>query len=149
MPIVHIMENIVTSLRQWRSRGFTLLESLLTLSVVSFLSLLFVSTVHLTLEATRESIFWTQFEDLYESSQILAVKSQQEVSLQISENGISNGKETLALPDTVHVVTPKVITFTAATGGNSSLEHIQFQSRQGRIRYQLYLGSGRYRKTSS
>lgn len=139
------MPSTQTSKRRWSRKAFTLVESLLTLFVCSFLTLVVTGPVTSALTALEEALFFLSFEGLYADSQILAARGHQEVKLSLSSQGISNGYQTLEVPDSVQVPHQEIV-FDRA-GGNSSLAKISFETADGRVSYQLYLGSGRYKKT--
>ena len=138
------MQNTLKKLRQLHLKAYTLMESLVTLSVVSFLVLSLSGTVQQIFQKTQETIFFMSFEQLYTDSQQLALYSRQGLVLQIQSEEISNGYQTLAVPDSVQLVQPLRLNF-QANGGNSSLAKVQFQSQDGLVQYQFYLGSGRYK----
>lgn len=138
------MQNTLKKLRQLHLKAYTLMESLVTLSVVSFLVLSLSGTVQQIFQKTQETIFFMSFEQLYTDSQQLALYSRQGLVLQIQSEEISNGYQTLAVPDSVQLVQPLRLNF-QANGGNSSLAKVQFQTQDGLVQYQLYLGSGRYK----
>lgn len=129
-----------------RIKAFTLLESLLTLFVVCFLALTLSGTVQTAFQTVEEQVFLWEFEHLYKDSQKLAASSQQEVQLQLGQSGLTNGLQTVAVPEQVAVLEEKTVVF-QEDGGNSSLMKIRFKLRQKTVTYQLYMGSGRYKKT--
>ncbi|MGZ7254189.1 competence type IV pilus minor pilin ComGD, partial [Streptococcus pyogenes] len=61
---------------------------------------------------------------------------------------ISNGHQSISLPDSVQIEKPLSLRF-QENGGNSSLAKVQFQTQDGLVTYQLYLGSGRYKKSKN
>ncbi len=140
------MQNIQIRLRLSRLKAFTLFESLVVLSVVSFVALFLSGSVQQIFRQTEETIFFMSFERLYKDSQQLAIASHQKVSLQIREDRISNAYQTLSIPDSVRATKPIRIEF-AEHGGNSSLAAVHFDTEEHQVQYQLYLGSGRYKKT--
>lgn len=140
------MQNIQIRLQRSRLKAFTLFESLVVLSLVSFLTLSLSGSVQEIFRQTEETIFFMSFERLYKDSQQLAIASHQKVSLQIREDRISNAYQTLSMPDSVRAAKPIRIEF-AEHGGNSSLAAVRFDTEEYQVQYQLYLGSGRYKKT--
>lgn len=129
-----------------RIKAFTLLESLLTLFVVCFLALILSGTVQTAFQTVEEQVFLWEFEHLYKDSQRLAASSQQEVQLQLGQSGLTNGLQTVAVPEQIAVLEERTVVF-QEDGGNSSLTKIRFKLRQKTVTYQLYMGSGRYKKT--
>lgn len=140
------MQNIQIRLQRSRLKAFTLFESLLVLSLVSFITLSLSGSVQEIFRQTEETIFFMSFERLYKDSQQLAIATRQKVSLQIDQDRISNAYQTLAVPDSIEIVEPIQIEF-EEHGGNSSLAAIRFDTEEHQVQYQLYLGSGRYKKT--
>ncbi|MER0124007.1 competence type IV pilus minor pilin ComGD [Streptococcus sp. ZJ93] len=143
---MNILQRTQTNLVRSTLRAFTLLESLLTLFIVSFLALALSGSVHSVFRQVEERVFFLEFEQLYKTSQKLAVSSQQTVSLDVTSQRITNGYQSVDLPESVQVETEQTVVFDK-DGGNSSLAKLQFLSGQKTVRYQLYLGSGRYKKT--
>lgn len=127
-------------------KAFTLFESLVTLFIVSFLALLLIGNVEKSFRSVEEQVFFLEFERLYKSSQQLAVTSQRQVALSLSTQQVSNGYQAIQLPETVTTLTPQTIVFNE-NGGNSSLSKAQFQTSRKVVSYQLYIGSGRYKKS--
>lgn len=123
-----------------------MLESLLTLFVISFLAISLSGSVQTVFRAVQTEIFLWEFEHLYKESQQLAAGHQESVSLKIGKSEISNGYQTVVIPETVKPLEEMRVTFDEA-GGNSSLAKIGFTTGDRTISYQLYLGSGRYKKT--
>lgn len=142
------MPNILTRLRQSRLKAFSLMESLITLTLICFLTLTLSGTVQNVFRKTQETIFFLTFEQVYVDSQKLAISARQEVKLQIQEKHISNGYQLVELPDSVQLVQPMRLHF-QENGGNSSLAKVQFQTQDDLVTYQLFLGSGRYKKTKT
>lgn len=122
------------------------MESLLTLFVVSFLAVSLSGTVQTVFQSVQEEIFLWEFEAIYKDSQKLAASSHQSVSLTIGKQEVTNGHQVVQVPRNVEVLEGKTITF-EEDGGNSSLTKIRFRISQKIVTYQLYIGSGRYKKT--
>ncbi|MBM7180542.1 type II secretion system protein [Streptococcus suis] len=129
-----------------KNKAFTLFESLLTLFVVSFLAVSLSGTVQTVFRSVQEEIFLWEFEAIYKDSQKLAASSHQKVNLAIGEQEVANGRQAVQVPRNVEVLEGKTITF-EEDGGNSSLTKICFRLSQKIVTYQLYIGSGRYKKT--
>lgn len=128
-------------------KAFTMLEGLLTFSLVTFLTLSLSAGAKRSLEQTRETLFLLSFETLYKDSQQVAIATRQEVPLSFSTDHIRSSFQELAIPEGVTVKGPEKILF-APDGGNSSLAKVSFDLGDKQVDYQLYLGSGRYKKTS-
>ena len=142
------MLNIRTRLQQSRLKAFSLMESLLTLVLVSFLTLSLSGTVQALFRKSQETLFFLSFEQVYVDSQKLALSTRQDIFLELEGSQVSNGYQELNLPASIQLVQPQTLHF-QETGGNSSLAKVQFQSSDGLVTYQLYLGSGRYKKTKT
>lgn len=142
------MPNTLIKLRKSGLKAFSLLESLVTLTLVSFLTLALAGPVRDVFEKSQETIFFLTFQQVYVDSQKLAIAGRQAVDLDIQENQISNGYQVLKVPESMEVVQPISLHF-QENGGNSSLAKVQFQTSRGLVTYQLYLGSGRYKKSKT
>ena len=142
------MPNKQTRLQQSRLKAFSLMESLLTLVLVSFLTLSLSGTVQGLFRKSQETLFFLSFEQVYVDSQKLALSTRQDIFLELEGSHVSNGYQELNLPASIQLVQPQTLHF-QETGGNSSLAKVQFQSSDGLVTYQLYLGSGRYKKTKT
>lgn len=128
------------------NKAFTLFESLTTLFVISFLAISLSGTVQTAFQSIQEEIFLWEFEAIYKDSQKLAASSHQTVSLAIGGQEVTNGHQAVQVPRNVEVLEGKTITF-EEDGGNSSLTKIRFRLSRRTVTYQLYIGSGRYKKT--
>lgn len=140
-----ILRNMVAR-KRYRIRAFTLLESLLVLFLVSLLALSLSGSVSQTFQAVQTRLFFSQFEHLYRDSQKLSISQQAPVQLDLSGRQISNGYQTLHLPEGVNLVSDHSLEF-SATGGNSSLVKLVFDTPDSTVTYQLQIGSGQYKKT--
>ncbi|HFI0673111.1 TPA: competence type IV pilus minor pilin ComGD [Streptococcus suis] len=135
-----------TRLLKQTNKAFTLFESLLTLFVVSFLAVSLSGTVQTAFRSVQEEIFLWEFEAIYKDSQKLAASSHQKVNLAIGGQEVTNGHQAVEVPRNVEILEEKTIQF-EENGGNSSLTKIRFRLSQKVVMYQLYIGSGRYKKT--
>lgn len=97
-------------------------------------------------QSIQEEVFLWEFEAIYKDSQKLAASSHQSVSLTIGEQEVTNGHQAIQVPRKVEVPEEKSIKF-EENGGNSSLTKIRFRLSRKTVTYQLYIGSGRYKKT--
>lgn len=128
--------------------AFTLLESLLTLGLSCFIVIMLSNSVSSIFQTVEEKLFFLSFEHCYRDTQKLASLKQGNQILTISQDGISNSVAHISLPEMVSVVENYKIVFDNA-GGNSSLAKVKFQTKNQAIDYQLYIGSGNYKKTET
>ena len=142
------MEKTAVKLAQLRIKAFTLLESLLALFVVSFILLGLSGSVQAGFNQVQEQLFFMEFEYLYQESQKLSLAGHEKIKLTISERKISNGYQQVEFPKTLQEHAPQTVQFDQA-GGNSSLSKIVFQTEDTRVVYQLYIGNGKFKKTTN
>ena len=142
-----IMRNMVVKAAQLPIRAFTLLESLVTLAVVAFLTLSLSGSVTGIFQQVETNLFYLRFEYLYRDSQRLAAEGTN-IELQLTKDKISNGRTSLSIPENIHLDKGQTLVFDAK-GGNSSLSKIRFSSNKEVVTYQLNMGSGKYKKTVS
>ncbi|MGT2743553.1 competence type IV pilus minor pilin ComGD [Streptococcus plurextorum] len=136
---------MITKLESKQVRAFTLLESLLTLLIVSFLVLNLSGQVTTVFEKVQEQLFFLSFEHLYRDSQRLSATQRKPIRLQLSAKQISNGYTHLTIPEGIQLMEEKTLDFDSK-GGNSSLSKIRFVTDHQKVTYQLYMGSGNYQK---
>ena len=142
------MEKTTKKLRQLPIKAFTVLESLLVLMISSFILIALSTSVQSSFEQIQSKIFFLEFEHFYQESQKLSTSSQSKLVLQVSNQGILNGYAQLKIPKSVQLLEEEQIQFDKV-GGNSSLSKIQFQTKEGRVTYQLYIGNGKFKKTTN
>ncbi len=142
------MRNMMVKAAQWPIRAFTLLESLMTLAVVVFLTLSLAGSVTGIFQQVEINLFYLRFEYLYRDSQRLASSEGSNVELQLTKNKVSNGRSSLLIPKSIHLDKGQTLVFDAK-GGNSSLTKIRFSSDKEVVTYLLNMGSGKYKKTIS
>ena len=142
------MRNMVVKAAQWPIRAFTLLESLMTLAVVVFLTLSLSGSVTGIFQQVEINLFYLRFEYLYRDSQRLASAEGSNVELQLTKDKVSNGRSSLLIPKSIHLDKAQPLVFDAK-GGNSSLTKIRFSSDKEVVTYLLNMGSGKYKKTIS
>ena len=142
------MVRTIVRLRQLQIKAFTVLESLLVLMISSFILLALSNSVQATFEQIQAKIFFLEFEHFYQESQKLSVSSQRKLVLEISSQEISNGYARLPIPKGIQAPESTQIYFDKA-GGNSSLSKVQFQTKEGLVTYQLYIGNGKFKKTTN
>ena len=121
-------------------------ESLLVLGLVSIIALALSGSIQSSFAAVEEQIFFLEFEELYRETQKRSLASQQKTSLNLDGQMISNGSQNLIVPKGIQAPSGQSIIFDRA-GGNSSLARVEFQTSKGAIRYQLYLGNGKIKRT--
>lgn len=141
-----IMPNTVAKAVRLPIRAFTLLESLITLGLVVFITLSLTGSVTTLFEQVEKQLFYLRFEYLYRDCQRLAAAQGSKVDLTLSSHQISNGYSKLAIPKSISLDASRRLEFDAK-GGNSSLVKIQFTSKKEVVSYQLNMGSGKYKKT--
>ena len=142
------MRNMVVKAAQWPIRAFTLLESLMTLAVVVFLTLSLSGSVTGIFQQVEINLFYLRFEYLYRDSQRLASAEGSNVELQLTKDKVSYGRSSLLIPKSIHLDKGQTLVFDAK-GGNSSLTKIRFSSDKEVVTYLLNMGSGKYKKTIS
>ena len=102
-------------------KAFTLVETLLTLMIVSF--------IYLGLSGSIKTSF-----------------QQVEVDVEVSARKIQTPYQTVKITDSITLQDPKTIRLDRA-GGNSSLANLHFQTQRGVVTYQLSLGNGKIKKS--
>lgn len=142
------MKNMLkmAELKKFHLKAFTLLESLLTLFVVSFLLLALSGGVKQAFSQVQEELFLYEFEHFYKESQQLAASSQTKLTLQFSDEEISNSVSRISVPASVTAPTGLSLDLDRS-GGNSSLKKISFGLSGKEVHYQLFLGNGKFKKT--
>ena len=133
-------------------RAFTVLESLLTLTLTGFVVLMFSATLQKTVHIIRGELFVLQFEMILKNQQAQAVTNAEPRSLSSFKGVVKvNG---------VRQPVPKETTFSdfeVTFKENGNIQSIKdakivislpYESEK-QITYQLQLGSGQYKKTTS
>lgn len=128
-----------------RLPAFTLMEALLTLSVVTFLALATSGSIKTIFSQIQTKLFFLEFEQVYRETQRLSASRQEETTLVIGSDFVENPLGRYPLPKTITPEKTLNIVFNQY-GGNSSLAKVVFQTPEKRVTYQLYLGSGQYQK---
>ena len=144
---MNILLRVVKGLKS-EVRAFTLLDSLLTLFITSFVVASLTISLNHVFKQVEETLFFMDFERMYLETQTLAATKGQEISLQLTEQSVTNGYQELVLPSTVSFQGSQTLVFDRE-GGNSSLAKLVFRTNDKDVRYQIYLGSGKYKKTES
>ncbi|MGT2936517.1 competence type IV pilus minor pilin ComGD [Streptococcus caprae] len=142
MPRIRIKHAVSISLP-----AFTLIESLMTLSVIASLVLITSGQVQSVFQSVQEQLFVHQFETFYLDSQRYAASQRTENVLTLSNEHIQSALGQIEIPDFMTYTGPDQLTLDQS-GGNSSLAKLSFQTEEHQYTYQLYLGSGRYKKDS-
>ncbi len=141
-----ITNTLVSRGIQSRVGGFTLLESLLVLVITSSMLLVLSSQVRPVFSQIRQQLFFLEFEHLYRETQQLSQAQGQKLTLQLTTNQVTNGYQVINLPEDITGPNQSVVFETH--GGNNSLQKLSFRTPSSTVHYQLYLGSGKYQKTS-
>ena len=123
-------------------KAFTLVETLLTLMIVSFIYLGLSGSIKTSFQQVEEKVFFAEFEHLYQESQKIALARQTELDVEVTQTPY----QTVEIPDSVILQDPKTIRLDRA-GGNSSLANVHFQTQRGVVTYQLSLGNGKIKKS--
>ncbi|QDK70051.1 competence type IV pilus minor pilin ComGD [Lactococcus protaetiae] len=133
----------------WQIRAFTLAESLLVLTVISFLTLIFSSVLTKTVHLVRGELFVLQFENLYKNTQEDAALLSTREDFGVSQSFLTYENHRLKIPDEVRI-SDFSIQFDEQ-GENSSLKKIKIllPDEQKTVSYQLEMGSGKFKKTVS
>lgn len=127
-------------------KAFTLVETLLTLMIVSFIYMGLTGSVKTSFQQVEEKVFFAEFEHLYQESQKIALAKQTELDLEVSASEIRTPYQTVSIPASVSVQDPKTIQLDRA-GGNSSLANLHFTTQRGVVTYQLSLSNGKIKKS--
>ena len=121
-------------------KAFTLVETLLTLMIVSFIYLGLSGSIKTSFQQVEEKVFFAEVEHLYQESQKIALARQTELDVEVTARKIQTPYQTVEIPDSVILQDPKTIRLDRA-GGNSSLANVHFQTQRGVVTYQLSLGN--------
>jgi len=142
-----IMRKILVRPAASRIKAFTLLESLLVLSITSFLVLLFTGVTTKAVKVVRGELFVASFEQHYKDAQFLAGATGQPETIAAEGKNLTYGGQKMTIPEEVSLSTFS-ISFDK-NGNNSSLKKIVLRlPEEGKtISYQLEMGSGKYQKT--
>lgn len=140
------MRKIVEKHVRLQIKAFTLVETLLTLMIVSFIYLGLSGSIKTSFQQVEEKVFFAEFEHLYQESQKIALAKQTELDLEVSASEIRTPYQTVSIPASVSVQDPKTIQLDRA-GGNSSLANLHFTTQRGVVTYQLSLGNGKIKKS--
>ncbi|MEQ9764558.1 competence type IV pilus minor pilin ComGD [Streptococcus jiangjianxini] len=125
--------------------AFTLIEALITLSIITFLALTTSASLNSIFNQVQNKLFFMAFEQVYRETQRFSASQEKEAVLRIGSNYVENPLGHYAIPSAVVPEKEQEIVFNKA-GGNSSLAKVIFKTPEERVTYQLYLGSGQYQK---
>lgn len=138
-------------------RGFTLLESLIVLLIVSLFLLIPTMSVRSIEKHTEESLFFARFERYISATQQAAIRRQEQTRVlyfnsyfRFSNYSYKGGYTDLPIPETVECKSvPNNIVFSARSGNYSELKLVHFvlPEKQKEVKYQFQMGSGKYTKT--
>ena len=128
-PTVPIMRKIVEKLVRLQIKAFTLVETLLTLMIVSFIYLAYRDRSRRAFSRWKKKYFFAEFEHLYQESQKIALARQTELDVEVTARKIQTPYQTVEIPDSVILQDPKTIRLDRA-GGNSSWPMFTFRHRE-------------------
>ena len=129
-------------------KAFTLLESLLTLGIVSLACWLLSGSIYQAFDQVEEKLFFSEFERVYQETQKMSIGREEKGILTIDQKGVRSPYQELSLPEGVQLIKESQIVFNGA-GGNSSLTKIQFQTEKEVVTYQLAIGNGKIKKSTT
>ena len=152
MLIMHWLKTRVRNQKFRQIRAFTLLEALVTLSVSCLIILLFTNTYQDTVHAVRGQLFVLQFENKLKHQQAQAITRSETRSLSATNHVVKMNDQVLETPKET-LFSDFNITF-KENGNIKSIKTakiiitLPYESNK-QIIYQLQLGSGQYKKTTS
>ncbi|MFV0560012.1 MAG: competence type IV pilus minor pilin ComGD [Enterococcus sp.] len=147
-----------TTNKKWVFSAYTLVESLVVLSIVSFMIALPVLMTNKLKEQIIVNQFLSSFEKQVLATQQAAIVCQRSTSISTDSNkktiifsAPSKFGGRLIIPEFLAMQRCATISFTPYTGNNSTLKQYSFYwpSQKKTIAYQFQLGSGRYVKKIS
>ncbi|URZ87456.1 competence type IV pilus minor pilin ComGD [Floricoccus penangensis] len=144
------MKKIQIRQLRFRISAFTLLESLMSLFVISFILIVFTISFTNKINIIKGELFILRFERIYRDTQFQSMVRKQSNNLEIvNKKLLYLGKE-VEIPNQVEFVNSYNIRF-SEDGGNSSLQKIEIYLpyTKKKLNYQLYVGSGKYKKSIS
>ena len=96
----------------------------------------------------EETLFFSEFERVYQETQKMSIAREERTLLFIDHVGVHSPYQELSLPKGVQLIKESQIVFDGA-GGNSSLTKIQFQTEKEVVTYQLAIGNGKIKKSTT
>ena len=152
MLIMHWLKTRVRNQKFRQIRAFTLLEALVTLSVSCLIILLFTNTYHDMLHRVRGQLYVLQFENKLKHQQAQAITRAETRSLSATNHVVKMNGQVLETPKET-LFSDFNITF-KENGNIKSIKMakiiitLPYEGNKQLI-YQLQLGSGQYKKTTS
>lgn len=135
-------------------RGFTLIETILTLSIIMILFGLPTFIANKTYEKVQNMLFFEAFQSHLFATQSYALLANKKTSLDILKTGTvhyqvlfdANGivNQELSIPKTLKVDKNNSIHYAARTGRPSSFKTIHFKGLDKSYTFKFQMGSGRY-----
>lgn len=152
MLIMHWLKTRVRNQKFRQIRAFTLLESLVTLSVSCLIILLFTNTYQDTLHRVRGQLYVLQFENKLKHQQAQAITRAETRSLSATNHVVKMNGQVLETPKET-LFSDFNITF-KENGNIKSIKAAKIvitlpYEGDKQLIYQLQLGSGQYKKTTS
>lgn len=139
-----------------RNKGFTLLESLVVLVIVSIFLLVPTLSIGSLQKQTEEALFFARFERYIAATQQAAIARQTQTRMLYYDTyfrfvgyAYNSGQIDLAIPESIQCKErPKSVVFSAISGNYSDLRLVHFvlPEKQMEIKYQFQMGSGKYTK---
>lgn len=144
---MHIIHKIKMKHEIFQIRAFTLLESLLVLSITAFVILLFSMNFLTVIHIVKGELFILEFENDYKDTQEDAALLGQDEMMMFKNGSLIIEDKNVSVPAEV-----KFQDFSICfneKGENSSLSKIQISLpyETKTIHYQLEMGSGKFKKT--
>lgn len=142
------MKKIQIRQLRYRIRAFTLLESLMSLFIMSIILIIFTTSFTNTINIIKGELFILRFERIYRDTQFQSMVRKQSNDLEIVNKKLLYLGREVEIPDQVEFLNSYKIRF-SEDGGNSSLQKIEIYLpyTEKKLNYQLYIGSGKYRKS--
>lgn len=138
-------------------RGFTLLESLTVLLIITLFTLLPVLSFYHWQQRMEVELFFDSFETMIQSAQHLAITRQRVVKMTIGEEEIgyqmmennTTLQRMIEIPEQLQLTTTSTqLDFPGISGNYSGLAKVTFDwpHQNQRVIYQFQLGSGRFER---
>lgn len=144
------MKKIQIRQLRYRIRAFTLLESLMSLFIMSIILIIFTTSFTNTINIIKGELFILRFERIYRDTQFQSMVRKQSNDLEIVNKKLLYLGREVEIPNQVEFTNSYNIRF-SEDGGNSSLQKIEIYLpyTKKKLNYQLYVGSGKYKKSIS
>ena len=95
-------------------KSFTLLESLLTLGIVSLTCWLLSGSIYQAFDQVEEKLFFSEFERVYQETQKMSIGREEKGILTIDQKGVRSPYQELSLPKGVQLIKERQIVFDGA-----------------------------------